>query len=779
MRKALRLCFAAGALMMAGHGFAQEAAPEAAEDRTTSTEDGLNTIVVTATRREQSLQDVPVSVAVFDAAAIDRVGPANSIELIERVANLAFSPGTGSSNANIFLRGVGSSGIAFNLQSGVGIYADEVVLNSPVVNVLQVYDLERVEVLRGPQNTLYGRNTTGGAINFVTRQPDVGGPANGTFAATYGRFDQLDINAALGVPLGERAAVRIALQSQDRDPLRRNLFTGLREEERDTFAMRGQLKWEASDNTTFLLKGHVERIRNGNLLGKQVGSQDPNNLAERCATPFKLGVCATPAGVVNSADPLEGASDMVRPRTFVNAGGVSGRVDIDFEAFAVTSITAWEGNSQRSSFDADGSTSPDFHFFLDNEQSQFTQEVRATSSSDQALRWIVGGFYFAESLTGSQGPLVGTPMGTMVTRSFADLDNRSYSAYGEVEWDVSDRLTLRGGARYTIDEIKGRVTGLLTSSAFLPGIDLEDSLIGGAFIPDFALLEATARANGVPVFDGGEVGAGPNRIIVVGGPADPDSPLNGTTFKNWGAMAGVDFKPNDDLLFYAKWSRGFKGGRFNPAPMSVATGDGDAVVAPEKISSFEVGMKSEFWGNRARLNASVFYNDYTDQQINQFINGVFTVTNVDSEIWGAEVELNLAPVDGFYIDASGGWLDTRVTAPLVNPEVGRELPLAPEFSGTLAARKEWDLADGSRITLGADARYLGRRRFNLANLFPEGEPYTVVNARAAYDFGRSRQYTIAVWGKNIFNEVVVIDNTEGFAILGDPVTYGATFSAKF
>lgn len=776
MLKLARFVVAAGAMVLAGHGMAQEADPPPSDDQA---EQGLNTILVTATRRQQSLQDVPISVSVFDQKAIERINPASSAELLENVANLALNPGSGSSNANIFLRGVGSTGISFNLQSGVGIYADEVVLNSPVVNVLQVYDLDRVEVLRGPQNTLYGRNTTGGAINFETRKPDIGGSANGAFSVTYGRFDQVDINAAVGLPLGERAALRVALQSQDRNPIRRNVITGLRDEERDTFAGRAQIAWEPTDNIKLNLKAHIERIRSGNLVGKLVGTQDPNNLTQTCATPFRLGACATPDGLRGTANQLESEVDMRNSRNFVNAGGVSGRVDIDFEAFTLTSITAYEENSQRTSFDADGSPVPSFHFFLNNRQDQFTQEVRATSKSDQAVRWIVGGFYFAENLAGSQGPLVGTPMGTMVTRSFADLESRSYSAYGEISWDVTDQITLRGGGRYSVDEIEGRLTGLLAAQSFLPGIDLQNSLLNGAFAPDFALLESTARANGIPVFSGGNVGAGPNRLIIVGGPADPASPLNGTTFKNWGAMAGIDYKPNEDLLLYGTWSRGFKAGRFNPAPANIANGLGDEVVRPETLSSFELGFKSQFWGNRGRINGSAFYNDYKDQQINQFISGVFSVTSVDSEIWGAELEVGLVPVDGLFVDASAGWLDTKVTSPLNNPDVGRRLPLAADFSGTLAIRKEWDFADGSRFTLGGDARYLGNRAFNLANTFPNGEPYTVVNARASYEFGSSRQYTVAVWGKNIFNELVFIDNAQGVALLGDPVTYGLTLSADF
>ncbi|MEE4350191.1 MAG: TonB-dependent receptor [Pacificimonas sp.] len=766
----------AGTAMLASSAVAQDGG---GQDQQEVDSDGLDVIVVTATRRQESLQDVPVSVAVFDEATLERANSANSTELLESVANLAITPAAGSTNANIFLRGVGSTGISFNLQSGVGIYSDEVVLNSPVVNVAQLYDLERVEVLRGPQNTLYGRNTTGGAINFVSRKPDIGGPLNARAAFTYGRFDQVDLTGALGVPVGDNAALRLAFQSQYRDGIRRNLTTGLRDEERDTFAVRGQFAWEPTDRLTFNVKGHLERIRNGNLIGKIVGAQDPNDLSQPCSTPFELGVCALPDGTMGTDDLLEGVADMRNSRNFVDAGGVSGRVDLDFDNFTITSISAYEENSQNMSFDADGTAFPDFHFFLNNEQNQFTQELRATSDSANTIRWIVGAFYFSENLEGSTGPLIGTPMGTMVVQSFADLENRSYSAYGEVEFNVSDQVTVRAGGRYSLDEIEGDTRALLAFDSFLPGVDLQSSLNDGAFIPEFSQLESVARANGIPVFDGGNAGGGPNRLIIVGGSADPNSPINGTDFENWGATAGLDYAPSNDFLIYGKWSRGFKAGRFNPAPMSIATGLGDVVVEPETLSSFEVGVKSEFWDGRARLNLAAFYNDYKNQQINQFLNGVFTVTNVDSEIFGGEAELNLLPVEGLFVDASVGVLDTKVFNPNNNPDIGDQLPLAPELSGTLAVRHEWDFDDGSRLSLGADARYLGERQFNLANTRPSGEPYTVVNTRASYAFGDDREYTFAIWGKNIFDELVFIDNTEGFAILGDPATYGVTFSAEF
>src|SRR6056300_698634 len=186
----------------------------------------LEEVVVTAAKRTQSTQDLGISVAAISGEEIQRQGLVDSGELLQGVTNLDFRRSAGSSNANIFVRGVGTTGVGFNVQSGVGVYVDEVVLNSPVVNVSQLFDLERVEVLRGPQNTLYGRNTTGGAVNFISNKPEVGGELNGYVNLTYGKFNEMNLEGAVGGPIGDSAAYRIAAQSQQRDGIRTNLYDG-------------------------------------------------------------------------------------------------------------------------------------------------------------------------------------------------------------------------------------------------------------------------------------------------------------------------------------------------------------------------------------------------------------------------------------------------------------------------------------------------------------------------------------------------------------------------
>jgi len=343
LRKILSLALASLIAGIASPSFAQD---DGAVDQPSSS-GGLDVIVVTATKRVESLQNVGVSVAAFSGEAIERTNPGDSNEILLKVPNLGINTNAGATNANIFLRGVGSTGISFNLQSGVGVYADEVALNSPVVNILQIYDLERIEVLRGPQNTLYGRNTTGGAINFISRKPEVGGPVNGFVTGTYGRFNQADANAAFGAPLGDFAAFRVALQYQTRDGIRTNLLTGADEVNRNKFAARAQLALEPTDRISINVKGHIERVRSDNIRFKVLGGLDPADLSMPCPTPEVIGACATASGFVDSANVREISANLAEPRNNVDAGGASVHVNIDFESFTATSITAYEENRLR------------------------------------------------------------------------------------------------------------------------------------------------------------------------------------------------------------------------------------------------------------------------------------------------------------------------------------------------------------------------------------------------------------------------------------------------
>lgn len=717
---------AAGATAFGGNAFAQQI---------------LEEIVVTATKRSESLQDVGVSVAAFSGEALERMGLKNSDEILLQVPNLEIIANAGASNANIFLRGIGSAGIAYNIQSGVGLYADEVALNSPVVNILQTYDLERVEVLRGPQNTLYGRNTTGGAVNFISRKPQVGGEANGYVNATYGRFNQFDVDAAYGAPIGQNAALRISGQVQSRDGIRKNLETGRDDVGREKYAGRAQLAFDPSEQVSVNLKAHIERVRSDNIRFKNVGAYAPDISGgrQRCATPFALGACNNGFGFVGSADDREISSDMEDPQNNVNAGGASAHVVAEFDQFTLTSISAYEENSQELSEDSDAHPGHAFHFWIESEQQQFSQEVRLTSKDDSAFRWIVGGYGFWEDKAGTTGPTWGTPMGTMLVRSTANFDNTTYSAYVDAEYDLSDKVTLKGGFRYSSDNIEGNSIALFAFESALGGLDVTTPSKSGEMLPDFEDLLAAGEAAGA-------------LVLRVGGPSDPDATINDKTFNEWGGKAGVDYRPAEDVLIYGQWSRGFKAGTFPNAPMAIMLGLGDVPIRPEIVNSYEAGVKVQFAEGRARFNAAVFFSDYQDQQNNEFVDGEFRVINTDSEILGAELDLSLLVAEGAYIDASLGFLDTEITDSPQQAWIGNKLLNAPEFTANIAVRREWTLGNGALVGIGADGRFASKRHFTLNNAASDGG-YFITNAQAWYEFGEDSQYRISIWGRNIFDEL--------------------------
>lgn len=757
-------------------GFAQSSEEDSSKDD----EATLQTITVTATKRRVSIQDISKAVTAFYGDDLENLSIISSEEVLLRVPNLEIQANAGSTNANIFLRGIGTTGVGFNVESGVGIYADEVVLNSPIVNILQVYDLERVEVLRGPQNTLYGRNTTGGAVNFISRKPLVGGDTNGFFSASYGRFNEINIDAAVGAPINDSSAFRFSVQSQTRDGIRNNLLTGRDDVDRDKLAVRTQLAFEPSDRVKVNLKAHAERVRSGNLVFKLIGAFDPNDQSQPCATPFRMGACADASGYVDNANPLEHSSNMIAPNNDVDSFGASTQINIDFEDYTLTSITAYEENEGNLSEDSDASPAHDFHFFINSETEQLSQEIRITSANEDSFRWIVGAYGFWEDKQGDTGPTFGTPMGTMLVRSSAQFDNTSYATYADLQYDLNEQFTIKGGLRLGSDKIEGSTAAIFAFESALAPFDITTPSLTGGLLP--SVDEILNAGLGITA-------------LTIGGPDNPNDAINGTTFNEWGGEAGLEYRPNDDVLIYGQWSRGFKAGSFPNAPMAIATGLGDTAIRPEIVNTYEAGIKTEFADGKARLNVTVFFNDYTDQQINEGIplptgGTEFRVLNIDSEIYGAEIDFNWLPAENTHVDISMGFLDTKITKGPENdpdfvgdPSEGNVLPQSPDFTANLSFQKNWEFDSGAMFGVGVNGRYSASRVFDLTNERGD-DSYFVLNTQAFYEFGQNNDIRITLWGKNINDELYFNNMFEatlgGRSIyLNEPKTYGVTINKKF
>ena len=732
----------------------------------------LEEIVVTATKRTESLQDIGITVTAFSGEELELQNLSGAQEILLKVPNFDIVNNGGYTYGNFFIRGVGAKGLASS--NSVGVYVDEVVLESPGVNLAQVYDMERVEVMAGPQNTLYGRNTTGGAVNYVTRKPEIGGEANGFLSAGYGRWDNVELDGAFGAPLGDKGAIRIAAQYHTRDDFRKNSVYDSEIGGHDKYGIRGQLAFQLTDDIYVRLKGHYEEIKSDQDLVMFVGTRDPNDPTQPCATPNKPGACSNAAGYMGSGDQLDTPYDMERPRLDVEGKGFSAHVVWEFDNFTFTSISAYEESENDYNEDADGTPSPDFHFWQHTEQDQISQEFRISSKDEDKLRWHLGVYGFWEDVSLTPGPVFefGTrenPVPFLV-KAEGLRENTTYSGYVDVEYDVAEPLTFKGGFRYGSDNVQGSARAIFGR----PGVwgeNLSGPLYSGDDLPDFEELWTIARANGL-------------NTPTVGGPNNPDANINDTTWEEWGAKVGFDYRMNDNILAFAQWSRGYKAGNFNTAPMTIMLGLADTPLPPEKVDAFEIGIKSDLAGGKARFNIAGFFNDFRGQQISQFIGGQFTRVSVDSEIWGLDATLDLAPMENTFINVGLGYLDAEIVKGSVGAaDPGNALPGAPDLNLRFSVRQDWPMGNGM-FGVMVDGRYMDKRWFDVANTFPDQE-YFVLNVNGYYTFGPDDRYRIAVFGKNVTDTVYATNGFEGLTVggntmyMGQPATWGVRARVDF
>ena len=758
----------------------------AQEPVSASSERKLDTVTVTAQRRAESLQDIGGAVTAVTGDQLELMGVEDSNQILNMVPNLEIQSNNSATNANIFLSGMGTSGPGFNNLGAVGIYSDDVSLNSAVVNILQTYDLERVEVLRGPQNTLYGRNTTGGAVNFISKRPEIGGGFNGSASIGAGTYQDFIGEFAVNIPVSEKSAARISLKARERGGISDNPTLGTKDSEISQIAGRIQFLYEPDDRTSLLLKAHAEDVDNTNVRWKNIGLLDPAGTAPTqtstvvsysCTANIRLGAdCVDRNGFRDTEANDENFSNFPDPVNAVEAWGASATLERDFDGFAITSITGWETNEYRNAEDSDGSPSDVFNFFQTSSADQFSQEVRLASNDDRDLSWIGGLYYFWEDTAGSTGPAYFS--NNMVNQTYLELETDVVSAYGEVEYDFTDKLTGIVGGRYSSEEKNGRNR---TEARLISQI--------GPFLPSLR-----DGQNPIDYFD---VIAAVDAFVANGGNPmgmSVDAPLD-LSYEEWGGKVGIEYKATEDALLYANISRGFKGGNFSAAPLQAIAGRAADPVNPEIVVSYEGGARTTWLDGSLIANITLFQSDYTDQQVLRVTNNpgfglAAILENIGgSTIRGAELDAQLVPAIGWYLSANIGLLDTEIDEYVDdagNDFAGNKLINSPELTAFIAARREFDLQNGNVLGFGADVRYVSEKEFDLSNdIFLGAEAYTTLNLQAYYEFGVSNQYRLLISGRNVTDELYFVNksnfSSDGFlqALLGEKATWSVGFSSDF
>ncbi len=653
---------------------AQEADAEDSARRT-----AVETLVVTARRREENLQDVPISISAFDGNRILELQADDISGIQYATPNLYLDEGD-ASNAVIYVRGVGQNDSLAFADPGVGVYVDDVFIARSQAAFLDLFDVERVEVLRGPQGTLYGRNTIGGAVKFISTTPPE--ELEGELEVGGGNFGFVTAKGRVGGPLwGDEVRGKVAFTFNRRNGYNDNVFTGDDDGDVLTFAGRGALLFEPTDDLTISLSvdGKIERpdsARNPTRVTPVSGFTDPNDLTSFVTLP----ALDDPFDVdVNTGD----MSD-------ISAYGITAKVTWDvFDSLTLESITSYRSFEFDLTLDTDGSPLPLLDVLVLQDQEQFTQELRATYEQDGLT--VIGGLYYFndDDLTFSgvdnkSAALLGFPVTAFgfATSSLADTDQqtRSYAAFVDATYQIRERWSVSAGLRYTFEERESR------------------RRFENFFDPTISVIEDT------PPFLRG--------VGVEGVPVEGEADFDALT-----PRFTVSYAASDDILVYGSASRGFKSGGFDGR---ANTDFGFQPFDPEFAWSYEGGVKTSWYDGRLVINGAYFYTDYTDLQVTSFgadpVTGVFVsqFTNAaEARIQGVEVEIFAEPFEGFALTGTVGYLDAEYQEfnQLVNGVVtdvsDRAFPNAPEFNASLGGTYEHPISDILIATLHADAAYRG------------------------------------------------------------------------
>jgi len=722
-----------------------------------------NDIVVTARRTSERLQDVPVAVTAFGGAAL----ATRNVDTLDQIAkytpNIRFDGAAalsgGNYNATVFIRGVGQNDFAIFSDPGVGFYVDDVYYARSIGGVMDAVDIDSVQVLRGPQGTLFGKNTIGGAVLINTAQPDLN-TTTGRVEATYGRFDRIDAKGAINIPIvSDVAALRISGASLNRDGYVKRLLDGETQGDRSAQMVRAKLRIRPNPALTIDLGADYTRARETSApsdllaVGNAPGVTGIPFLVNynRFVAPT-LGIVA-PNGqhTLNpsfiTASPFEtwagGPND-----NDLDLWGVQGTVAYDLGSATLKSITAYR--DLKAYFTRDGDNTPFVFRQTTNrdKQWQFSQELQLTGKAlDDRLSYVVGAYYFKEKASdiatadlaiGLQPPLAPPPFTPAVfIQNYTD--NRSYAAYGQLDYEIVPRLSVTVGGRYTSD--KKIFTSINTRQR-----------------DNVKFVDVTKSAS----------------------------------FKKFTPRLGLNYKANEDLLLYGSFSRGFKQGGFNGRPL--ANADEVTQYAPETLDTYEAGVKAQWLDGALTTNLALFHSIYNDIQltVNQTPTN-FVANAAKGKIDGFELETVMRPARWFTFNAAVGYLDTRYTA--VGQGLGptQILPItlashfvkAPKWTVTTGAEVSHEFANGGKMALRADLSSYSRIYHDVANSpLATDDGYSLLNARLSYTLpGQAIQ--LSVFGTNLTNALYLVSgNVSGAfglaeASYGRPREWGISASYRF
>lgn len=740
--RAIALASAAWSGALALPALAQDAAVPSVEEE--------GAIVVTARRREETLVSVPIAVSAFSGEALERGGAIDITDLANMTPNTTLEASRGTnSTLTAFIRGVGQQDPVSGFEQGVGIYLDDVYLNRPQGAILDIYDVERIEVLRGPQGTLYGRNTIGGAVKYVTKM--LPQEFSLKLKGTYGSYDQADGIISVSAPLSDLIRVGGAFARLSRGGFGDNLTTGDENYNKDIWAGRA----------TFEMGGYGQPV-----LMRITGDYTKDNSSAR-------GGHRLIPGQVSGAPVLDDVFDtrggLVDPKQYVKSYGLSMNITAELsDAVTLRSISAWRKDDSASpiDFDALPAVDVDVPAFYFNEQ--LSQEFQLLYDQGP-LHGMVGFYYLDAKADTAFDVRLFTTVAGLTAYTQADVDTETYAVFGDFTFDITEQLSLSAGGRYTWDKRRADI--------------LRQNYLGG----------------GSPLFGGAGVAFGA-----------PSTNFNGEReYKKFTPRVSISYKPTPDHNIYASFSQGFKGGGFDPRGVGTNAPDlnGDGIrqddeiasflsFAPEQVDSYEVGYKGNFLDGALYVAVAGFYADYKDVQIpgsvacTVSVGGVATpsfcgvVSNAGkARFKGLEFEstarlgrdlmtpgdrLNLATAVG-YIDAEYREYITNIGGVPTDVAANREVQNTPKWTASGTMSYSTPVGAGSLYLASSVSWRSKTYQFEIPNPYIDQKGFALWDASIVYTAPDDR-WTLGLHGKNLMDKEY---KTSGYTFVAANAVTGA------
>ena len=778
----------------------------------------LEEVIVTAQKRNQSENDIGIAISTWTGNELRDMGVVSAEDMALRTPGLTVNESSATGVPLYTIRGVGFQDYSTGASSTVGIYFDQVAMPYTVMTRGLLFDAERVEVLKGPQGDLYGRNTTAGQINFISNKPseefEVG------VNVGYSSYSTVDFEGFVNGSMGENAQGRIALKTiQSSEGWQKSVDGDDELGEKDVTALRASFNIELSEDANLLLVAHHVDDQSDNKAntaydGREIGLAEFS--APYSAVAPYLASGETPpwystddnesAGWTNSyTSPITGTTFDLRPKRDNQLKGMSAHLDWDLGNVSLTSITAYNKFERVERNDWDGGQYNDSSNINTTDLSVFSQELQLSGSTD-SVDWLVGAYYstdemeeyyhyfMSDSLYGGASlvfdiapfKLNGTGILELDTKYQQETD--SSAIFGHVEWQFTDALKLTVGGRYTKEQ---RDWSGCTYVA-------DDNSLGSF---NNVLFGTTLSAGSCGTID--DRPSSPTFILGLLGTPDANNGLavftdTIDTSRMMGKI-GLDYTPSDNVLYYASISQAFKSGGFNGANSNTTT---QLMPYDEEIlTSYEIGAKATLLEGSMQLNAAVFSYDYKDKQekdrVITLVGAISGLTNVDeSSITGAEIDIQWLPTDGLRLAFGGAWLDTEIdqwqavdaanSAWLVNTATfdasGSELPQAPSLSYTALIGYDTNITENLILGMALDLSYTDKTTGGVA---PERatEDYMVINARLSIS-DASEKWKTLLWVRNVADEdyyasAFLGGNGPYVRSMGMPRTVGVSLSYSF